>query len=134
MKGQSSIEFLAFVSMSMFMLAVLYTVMADKQTDTFQQRAQEDARAVADKVSFNLEMALVQGEGYSRTFSIPENIAGNPYNILIQDGTTRISWSSENIIDSTRFSSQKINFTVEDGTTNSFRVKNNASGVFMVEQ
>jgi len=132
MKGQSSIEFLAFVSMSMFMLAVLYTVMADKQTETFQQRSQDNAKAIAEKVSFNLEMALVQGEGYSRVFSLPESISGNKYTILIDGGTTRISWESENIIGSTRYTGGKLNFTVEDGS-NVFRVKNNESGVFLVE-
>jgi len=133
MKGQSSIEFLAFVSMSMFMLAVLYTVMADKQAETFQQRSHDNARAVAEKVSFNLEMALVQGDGYSRVFSLPETIAGNKYNILIDGGTTRISWSSESVLGSTRYTGKKINTTVEDGS-NVFRVKNNESGVFLVEQ
>lgn len=133
MKGQSSIEFLAFVSMSMFMLAVLYTVMADKQAETFQERSQDNAQAIAEKVSFNLEMALVQGEGYSRVFSLPETIAGNKYNILIDGGTTRISWSSENMLGSTRYTGEKINTTVEDGS-NVFRVKNNESGVFMIEQ
>lgn len=133
MKGQSSIEFLAFVSMSMFMLAVLYTVAADKQVETFQQRSQDNARAIADKVSFNLEMALVQGEGYSRVFSLPQSIAGNKYNILIDGGTTRVSWSEENILGSTRFTGQRINLTVEDDS-NVFRVKNNESGVFLVEQ
>jgi hypothetical protein len=133
MKGQSSLEFLAFVSMSMFMLAVLYTVMADKQAETFEKRSQDNARAILDKVSFNLEMALAQGEGYSRVFSLPENIAGNNYNVLIDGGTARISWSSSSVLDSTRFTGQKINFTVED-SSNVFRVKNNGSGVFLVEQ
>ncbi len=133
MKGQSSIEFLAFVSMSMFMLATLYTVMADKQTETFQQRSYDNAQAIADKVSFNLEMALVQGEGYSRVFSLPETIAGNKYNILINGGTTRVSWSSENMLGSTRYAGGEINVTVEDDS-NVFRVKNNESEVYLIEQ
>jgi hypothetical protein len=115
------------------MLAVLYTVMADKQAETFEKRSQDNARAILDKVSFNLEMALAQGEGYSRVFSLPENIAGNNYNVLIDGGTARISWSSSSVLDSTRFTGQKINFTVED-SSNVFRVKNNGSGVFLVEQ
>mgnify|MGYP006280337415 CR=1 FL=1 len=126
-------EFLAFVSMSMFMLAVLYTVMADKQAETFQQRSQSNAESIANKVSFNLEMALTQGEGYSRVFSLPENIAGNSYNVLIDGGTIRVSWSSQNMLTATRFTGQEINFTVKDDS-NVFRVKNNESGVFLIEQ
>jgi len=133
MKGQSSIEFLAFVSMSMFMLAVLYTVMADKQAETFQERSQDNAEAIAEKISFNLEMALVQGEGYSRVFSLPETIAGNKYNILVDGGTIRISWLSEEVFGSTHYSGEKINITIEDDS-NVFRVKNNESGVYLVEK
>lgn len=132
MKGQSSMEFLAYVSLSMLMLAVLYTVMADRQADTFQQQVQSNARGVADKVSFNLEMALVQGEGYSRVISLPEAIAGQEYSFLVTDGLIRVNWSSGRVVESTRYSGQDISFDVD--SSNVFRVKNNESGVFMVEQ
>lgn len=132
MKGQSSMEFLAYVSLSMFILAVLYGVMADKQADTFQQQAQERAISIADKVSFNIEMALVQGEGYSRVISLPQNIAGRNYTVLATDGLIRVNWSSENTIEPTRYRGQNISFTSDE--LNVFRVKHNESGVFMVEQ
>lgn len=132
MKGQSSMEFLTYVSLSMFMLAVLYTVMADKQTDTFQNQLQDNAQGIADKVAFNLEMALVQGEGYSRVISLPENVAGQEYSVLATDGLIRVNWSSDSIVEPARYRGRNISFT-SDGT-NVFRVKHNQSGVFMVEQ
>lgn len=132
MKGQSSMEFLTYVSLSMFMLAMLYNVMADKQTETFQQQVQDNAKAVADKVAFNLEMALVQGEGYSRVVSLPRNIAGQRYSVLVTDGLIKVNWSSDSTIESTRYIGKNISFTSEG--SNVFRVKNNETGVYMVEQ
>lgn len=132
MKGQSSMEFLALVSLSMFMLAVLYTVMADKQVETFQEQSQENAEQIANKVSFNLEMALVQGEGYSRVFSIPQNIAGKKYSLEVEDGVVKVDWGDSDILRSSRFHGRDINVTVND--SNIFRVKHNQTGVFLVEQ
>lgn len=132
MKGQSSMEFLAYISLSMFMLATLYTVMADKQTETFQQQAQDRAYSVAEKVSFNLEMALVQGEGYSRVISLPQNIAGQEYDVLVTDRLIRVNRSSDSLVQSTRYRGRNISFSSED--SNIFRVKHNETGVFMIEQ
>lgn len=132
MKGQSSMEFLAYVSLSMFMLATLYTVMADKQTDTVERQVQDNARGIADKVAFNLEMALVQGEGYSRVISLPQNVAGQEYNLLATSGLVRVKWPSGSVIESTRYSGR--NITADSNGSNVFRVKHNESGVFMIEQ
>jgi len=132
MKGQSSMEFLAYVSLLMFMLAVLYNVMADRQTETFQQQVQDNAKGVADKVAFNLEMALVQGEGYSRVISLPRNIAGQSYSVLATDGLIKVEWASDSIIESTRYKGRNITF--DSNGSNIFRIKNNETGVHMVEQ
>ena len=131
MKGQSSMEFLALVSLSMLMLAVLQAVIVDKQSQTFQERAQGDARAVADKVSFNLEMALVQGEGYSRVISLPGNIAGRNYSVQVTSGAVRVDWGEDVLIRSTRYTDD-LTLAVDD--SNVFRIKNNETGVFVVEQ
>lgn len=132
MKAQSSMEFLAYVSLTMLMLAVLYSVMADRQADTFQQQAQTKANGIAEKVAFNLEMALVQGEGYSRVISLPQSIAGQEYDVLVTEGSVRVNSSSTDVVESTRYSANDMSFTSDSSMV--FRVKNNESGVFMVEQ
>lgn len=132
MKGQSSMEFLAYVSFSMFMLAVLYGVTADKQTETFERQNQDKAQKIADKIGFNLEMALVQGTGYSRVVSLPQNIAGQEYSVLTTDGLIKVNSSSVSTVESTRYRGRNISFN-SDGS-NVFRVKNNETGVHMIEQ
>lgn len=132
MKAQSSLEFLAMVSLSMLLLAVLYGVMTDRQVKAFQQERQSTAEAIIDKISFNVEMALVQGEGYSRVFSVPASIGGYDYSFSMGKGVFQLQWADRSIIRSTKYAGKWINSTVED--SNVYKTVHNSSGVFLVEQ
>lgn len=83
MKGQSAIEFLSMVSMSALILAMLYGLVAAKQTDISNFKNAGEAEQTAEKFSFQVEMALVQGEGYSRVFYLQEKLSNDFYNISI---------------------------------------------------
>lgn len=131
MKGQSSMEFLAMVSMSLLILAALYTVMADRQVDTVENRIESNAEAVANDISFQVEMALVQGEGYSRVFSVPGTIEGDGYNVTLTSGNILLEWQDRRIIRSTRYQ-RDLSFNVNE-SQRVFNVKHNESGVFVVE-
>lgn len=108
MKGQSSIEFLAMVAVSMLMLAALQSVMVQKQSKTYQFKNKQAAQKIAEYVSFQAEMALVQGDGYSRVFSIPEKIGGENYNFTLLNQTVYVEWSNQSAIQSSRYVGQKI--------------------------
>lgn len=131
MKGQSSMEFLAMVSMSLLILAALYTVMADRQVDTVENRIESNAEAVANDISFQVEMALVQGEGYSRVFSVPGSIEGDGYNVTFTQGNILLEWQDRRIIRSTRYQ-RDLSMAVND-SNRVLNVKHNESGVFVVE-
>lgn len=129
--GQSSMEFLAFVSLSALLLAGLHSVMVSKQAEALDYENRRTAEKVAEYVSFQLEMALVQGEGYSRVFSIPDRIAGEPYRVELYNSTTRLVWSNESVIQPSRYAGAQLNITTED--TNVFRVVNRDGEVTIVE-
>ena len=133
MKGQSSMEFLSMISLSMIILASLYSVMAAKQEDTLDYRQERTAERVAEKVSFEAEMALVQGVGYSRVFSLPEGIAGDDYEVVIGDGSVEVNWSYGLIYRLSRY--QKEDIKLEPGDSSRvFKVKHNESGVYINAQ
>jgi hypothetical protein len=142
MKGQSSLEFLAMVSMSMLILASLYSLMADKQQDSVQLQQRENVEYVAEKISFELEMALVQGEGYSRVFSVPGSLAGNNYRVNITKGNVGsedigtgriiIEYGENTASRRTRYQGRETSLNVNQ-SSNVFRVKHNSSGVWFVE-
>lgn len=132
MKGQSSMEFLAMVSMSLLVLSVLYGVMASKQADTFEDRFDRNAEAVANDVSFQTEMALVQGEGYSRVFNLPGGIGGDSYTVSFQNGLVVLESEDNRVVRSTRYP-EELSFEVNE-SQRVFKVMHNETGVFIVEQ
>ncbi|MFQ3275177.1 MAG: hypothetical protein ACI9LV_000468 [Candidatus Nanohaloarchaea archaeon] len=132
-KGQSSMEFLAMVSMSMIILASLYSLMAEKQHDTASFQQDKNAQYVSEKVAFEIEMALVQGEGYSRVFSLPSSIGGSNYSIRAGNGEVFTEWRDSSIYRLSRYQGDHIYLDV-DQDSQVFKVKHNSSGVAIVEQ
>lgn len=133
MKGQSSLEFLAMVSFSMLILASLYSLMADKQQETVSFQQDRNAEYISEKVAFEVEMALVQGEGYSRVFSLPASIAGNSYSVRAGNGEIHTEWGSDSMYRLSRYQGERIEIKVNQ-SSQVFRVKHNSSGVSIVEQ
>lgn len=131
-KGQSAMEFLALVSMSSLMLAALYGVVASKQVDAVNYQNSRTAERVVEHVSFQVEMAMVQGDGYSRVFSVPEKIGGYDYEVKLTDGSSYLGWGNESVIRTVRYSGNGINMTVNN--TNTFKVTNREGEVSVVEQ
>lgn len=126
-------EFLSMISISMILLAGLTTVMASKQQDTMDYQAEANAEYVAEKVSFQVEMALVQGEGYSRVFTLPAGIVGSNYTVELGNGGTDVYWSDESLYRLSRYQGDDMRIEV-DSESRVFRVKHNESGVFLDEE
>lgn len=122
MKGQSSIEFLSLVSMSALLLAALYGFISAKQAQLGQVEEQRTAERIAEKTSFQVEMALIQGEGYSRVFNLQREISSSRYEVKIGDGLTMVEYDDERITEPTRYQGSWINITTNE--TNVFRVVN----------
>ncbi len=132
MKGQSSIEFLTLISLSTLVLAGLYGVMVSKQGQANEFNNRQTADLVAEKVSFQVEMALVQGEGYSRVFSLPDEIAGRSYNVTVREGSTIVDWGEESHLRPALYEQREINITTRDN--NIFRIINSGEGISIVEE
>jgi hypothetical protein len=132
-RGQSSLEFLAMVSMSMIILASLYSLMAQKQQDTASFQQDKNAEYISEKVAFEIEMALVQGEGYSRVFSLPSAIGGSNYSVRAGNGEVFTEWDDGSIYRLSRHQGDDITLNV-DQNSQVFEVKHNSSGVWIVEQ
>lgn len=131
MKGQSSLEFLGYVAMSGLMLAVLHGVMVDRQTAAVSYQTDQSAGQVLEKASFEVEMALVQGDGYSRVFTLPDSIAGHDYEIRIVEGRASLEYSDETVRGSSRYSGDEI--SIQTDNTNVFRVMNDGGEISLEE-
>ena len=87
MKGQVSVEFLAYLSFTLFISAILMSVLYDKQTEYIQSEQEQEAEELASKVSYLTEYALTQ-ENTSFTAQLPLSIESNSYNVTVTEGMT----------------------------------------------
>jgi hypothetical protein len=115
-------EFLTMVSMSALLLAALYGLTASKQLEISRYQQTQAADAVAEDLGFQVEMALVQGEGYSRKFSVPVKISGKYYNLSA--GHSQIILETENSMDRrpTLYDGDWVNVTTRK--SNTYRIYN----------
>jgi len=132
LKGQSSLEFLSFVALSSLMLAILYGVVMDQQREAVQYQVDRNSERILEKVSFEVEMALVQGDGYSRVFSVPESVAGYGYEVKLFDGRAVLEYDDEKVIGSSRYRGDEISINTTE--TNVFRVINDEGKVSLQEK
>ena len=120
------------ISMIMIVLAALYGTLTSKQFETYEEQSSIDARQAAENTGFELEMALVQGEGYSRVFNLPADIGGSSYNVTATNGNIIVEYREEQVISSTRYSDEL--FLEVNSSQNIFEVKHNETGVFIDER
>ena len=130
-KGQSSIEFLALISLSALLLAGLHSVVVSKQSSTLEYQNQRQAQRVAEYVSFQAEIAMVQGDGYSRVFSVPERVGGEVYTLSLINGSSYLRWGNQSVIQPSRYYGPELNLTA--GDSNVYRVVNIDGRVDIVE-
>lgn len=89
MKGQVSVEFIAYLSFSLLISAILMSALYDKQTNFIQSEQEQEAEELAAKVSYLSEYALTQ-ENTSFTTQLPLGVESNSYNVTVEPGMTRV--------------------------------------------
>ena len=124
MKGQVSIEFFIYFSISVIVLAVLFTTAADRQVETFAYREATHIDSVAQKVAFEVESAQAYGPGYERDFYLPREVYGDEFSVKVTDGVITASTGELEITASSRYSGRDISLKSNQGP---FDVKNTGS-------
>ncbi|QKQ98636.1 hypothetical protein GKQ38_03885 [Candidatus Nanohaloarchaea archaeon] len=89
MKGQVSVEFIAYLSFTLFVSAVLMGVLQDKQANYLQTEEEREAEELASRVSYIAEYALTK-KNTSFNVRLPLQISSEDYSITVESGTTRI--------------------------------------------
>jgi hypothetical protein len=91
-----------------------YSVIGERQTAAVEREVGLQAGAVADRIGYELDLALTQGEGYSREFELRDTIGGSSYNVTVQDGTVALEWAESVVFAST--AADGIDGTITPGT------------------
>ena len=128
MKGQVSIEFFVYFTISLLILAVLFTAVADRQVEAFEFRERSLASNIGSSYSYELEQAEIAGNGYERDFELPREIFGSSYNVSVNEGFVVVAWEEKDLVQSARITSLNDTGDVKiESSDGPFRVKNNGS-------
>ncbi len=91
MRGQTSFEFLVLLSFMLVIFGSFFVVAEDLLVKNNQQNIQQALIATADSVRDELVVANQVPQGYSRTFTLPQKVLEQEYEISIFDNELVIS-------------------------------------------
>lgn len=111
--GQSGLEFLVTMALALLLFTATYSVFIEKKQLADQNQRQQDAEEIADKTAFNLDLALTEGNGYSRSFELPQDIDGEDYNVTIGEEIVLVEYLETSTLATTAVNS--IDGTVKPG-------------------
>lgn len=83
--GQTALELLIMLTLIILFFSVYYTLFSIRSAETIEKRANFFAKGIADRIAFEVNLALTQGENFSKYFEIPETVLGNDYSISIEN-------------------------------------------------
>lgn len=126
--GQSSLEFMAMISIALVLFAGFFTFFADRQMTAHAIQQQRLATTTAEKAAFELDLALTQGDGFSRIFDLQETIEGEDYTVTVINETVVLTYKETDILAYT--AAENVTGDIQPGTN---RVRNE-EGVLHVSQ
>ena len=95
-KAQASMELLAFFSMALLIFSIAYMFVFEKTQNAYDLKARADALDIGNHVSSEIDTALAEGDGYSKTISLPSNILGVLYTVSVDRNYVFVSWRGKN--------------------------------------
>lgn len=100
-KGQTALEFMMIMVLLMLVFAAVYSSLGERSVVVAERNVQLQAADMADRIGYELDLALAEGEGFSRTFELRPEIGGAEYNVTISGGTIRLSWKGSQVFSET---------------------------------
>ncbi len=84
-KGQSGLELVMLTSFALLAFSVVYLSFIDKDIDTISERINSLARKTTDDIAFDIRVAVTEGDGYEKNFTIAESFYGINYVVNTTD-------------------------------------------------
>jgi len=116
------------IALALVLFAGFFTFFADRQMTAVAHQQQRVAAATAEEAAFELDLALTQGDGFSRMFDLRETIGGESYTVTVVNETVWLQYQEADILAST--AAANVTGDIAPGTN---RVRNE-DGVLHVTQ
>ncbi len=85
-RSQSAIEFVILVGFVLFFFVTFILVVQGNISDKMREKKNFAIKEIAMTVQDEINLASESTDGYSRVFKIPENLNGQDYDIIINEG------------------------------------------------
>lgn len=92
-KAQSAVELVMMVSFSLIIFSALYLVILQDNFAAIKEKRNMESQRIAERVGYELDIAASIGNGYSKNFTLPDNILGSTYNVIIDSNLVIINAS-----------------------------------------
>lgn len=116
------------ISLALILFAGFFTFFADRQATAVSIQQNQQAASTAEKVAFELDLALTQGDGFSRTFDLKENIAGEDYTVTLHNETVQLTYDEKDFLAPT--AARNVSGTVVPGEN---RIKNQGGELYVTQ-
>lgn len=89
-KSQASIEFMGVLSFALLVFGVFSVLMVSHRSDIEAHNSFLEIKKVAKEASSIINIACLEGDGYSIKLSVPYYVNNRDYNLTIQNGSVQV--------------------------------------------
>ncbi len=97
-RGQVSMEFMAYFGTLLMIFVLFGPVLFNRSVAIKRRTVSLEASRVATSLEKEINNAVRFGDGYRRTFTVPESLSGHEYNITLHGAEygsiLRVEWSN----------------------------------------
>ncbi len=91
--------------MALLAFSMFYSFLVDKRIEVFERETEYLASSIAEKAAYEINIAVVEGDGFTRNFTLPESLYGVDYDIIPWGGFVFVNWTTPEGRPNTRFAS-----------------------------
>lgn len=81
--GQAGLELMMLVSFSLLVFSGFYLGILKKDVNVVNRQSELQAEEISEKIAFEIRTAKSTGDGYTRNFTLADDIYGVPYSVRI---------------------------------------------------
>ena len=84
-KAQSAVELIALISFAMLIFTGFYLVIFKNDISVISERINKEFMQISDGVAYEINIASSMGDGYSKNFTLKEDVLGQNYTIIVDN-------------------------------------------------
>ena len=97
-KGQSGLELVMLTTFLLLVFSTTYIVFIQKDINTVTEKINRLSKKTTNDVAFEIRVALSEGNGYEKNFTLPNSFVGTPYIVNITNYMVYININDRSFI------------------------------------